>query len=506
MPYDAHACGEEERCLSGSLYAAQRFALQALTTMQGKEKDMVDIVQKNRKWIAIAAAVLIIAAVLIFRHAGSGNLNEGTAYVETVENLTGQNASLGMINRYSGVIEPQGTWSVSKNSEVDVKEIYVSEGDEVEEGQVLFVYDTTKYEEDLKQAEIDLERLHNEYDSTVEAIAQLEKEKKDASSSEQANYTVQIKEQNLSLKDKELDIEMKEAEIEKLENNIENAEVECGIDGVVKSINEGGSSSSGTGDNSFITVMKVGNYRVKGTVNEQNIGDLYVDAPVIVHSRVNEDTWKGKITKIDTENAMTSEGGNFMGMNSDSSKSSRYPFYVELDNSEGLIMGQHVYLEPDLGQGEEGASDGIWLPAYMVDQTDPDHPFVWKDSHGKLVKQEVTISETREELGKVKISEGLTLEDSICVPDPSLSVGMKTAPMSEKPEVGTQEPAGENGEMNEAGEGQPGEADVAPVETEGAPFGMEGSPEGEEGSEEPPAITEEIDAGSGMLDMLGGQE
>ena len=38
------------------------------------------------------------------------------------------------------------------------------------------------------------------------------------------------------------------------------------------------------------------------------------------------------------------------------------------------------------------------------------------------------------------------------------------------------------------------------------PFGMEGSPEGEEGSEEPPAITEEIDAGSGMLDMLGGQE
>ena len=199
---------------------------------------MVDFIQKNKKWIAIAAVALIIAAVLIFRRAGSGSLNEGTAYVETVENLTGQNASLGMINRYSGVIEPQGTWSVSKNSDVDVKEIFVSEGDEVKEGDVLFAYDTTKYEEDLRQAEIDLERLHNEYDSTVEAIAQLEKEKREASSSEQANYTVQIKEQNLSLKDKELDIEMKEAEIEKLEDNIENAEVTSGIDGVVKSINE----------------------------------------------------------------------------------------------------------------------------------------------------------------------------------------------------------------------------------------------------------------------------
>ena len=471
---------------------------------------MVEFIQKNKIWIAIAAAVLIIAAVLVFRHAGSGSLNEGTAYVETVENLTGQNASLGMINRYSGVIEPQGTWSVSKNSDVDVKEIYVSEGDEVEEGQVLFVYDTTKYEEDLKQAEIDLERLHNEYDSTVEAIAQLEKEKRDASSSEQANYTVQIKEQNLSLKDKELDIEMKEAEIEKLESNIENAEVESGIDGVVKSINEGGSSTSGSGDNSFITVMKVGNYRVKGTVNEQNVGDLYVDAPIIVHSRVNDKTWKGKIVKIDTENPMTSEGGNFMGSNSDSNKSSRYPFYVELDSSDGLI---------DLGQGEEGASEGIWLPAYMVDRSDPDHPFVWKDSHGKLVRQEVTISEVREELGKVKISEGLTLQDSICIPDPSLSVGMKTAPMSEKP-------AEEVGEMNDSVEVSPAQTDGMPADMEGSPEGgevpagteespeggeapanTEGASEGEQGSsEDTGALQEDVGAGSGILDKFGGQE
>ena len=413
---------------------------------------MAEYIHKNKKWIAIMAALLVIAAVLGFRYTGAVSSNEGTAYVETVGNLTGQNASLGMINRYPGVIEPQGTWSVSKNSDAGVKEIYVKEGDDVEEGQVLFVYDTAKYEEDLKQAEIDLERLSNEYDSTVEAVAQLEKEKKQASSSEQAGYTIQIKEQNLSIKDKELDIEMKEAEIEKLEDNIENAEVTSGIDGVVKSINEGGSSSSGTGDNSFITVMKVGTYRVKGTVNEQNISDLYVDAPVIVHSRVNEKFWKGKISKIDTENPTTSDGGDLKGMNSDSSKSSRYPFYVELESSDGLIMGQHVYVEPDLEQGEMIISEGIWIPDHMVDRTDPDHPFVWKDSHGKLVKQEVTISETREELGKVKISEGLDLEDSICIPEPALSVGMKTAPMSEKPAEKIPESGDDSMEVDGTGE------------------------------------------------------
>ncbi len=393
---------------------------------------MTEFVQKYKIWIAAAAIIVIAAAAFLFRQAGAGGTEGGTAYVETVANLTGQNASLGMINRFAGIIEAQGTWSVNKNADAEIEEIYVSEGEEVEEGQALFVYSTTKYEEDLQQARIDLERLHNEYDSTVETIAQLEKEKKSASSSEQANYTVQIKEQNLTLKDKDLDIQMKEKEIEKLEDNIENAEVKSGIAGVVKSINESG-SSSGNGDNSFITVMKVGTYRVKGTVNEQNIGDLYIDAPVLVHSRVNDSVWRGKITKIDTENALTNDNAGY-GTGNSESRSSKYPFYVELENSDGLIMGQHVYIEPDLEQGEESTGEGIWLASYMVDQTDPEHPFVWKDVRGRLQKQEVTISEVREELGRVKISEGLSPEDSICIPDGTLTPGMKTAPMSEKPE------------------------------------------------------------------------
>ena len=163
-------------------------------------------------------------------------------------------------------------------------------GESVEEGDLLFEYSILKYEEDLQQAEIDLERLENDYDSTQEAIAQLEKEKRNASSSEQANYTIQIKEQNLALKDKELDIEMKKAEIDKLEDNIDNAVVESGISGIVKKINEGDSSGSGNEDNSFITIMKVGTYRIKGTINEQNIGELTAGAAVLVHSRVNDRT------------------------------------------------------------------------------------------------------------------------------------------------------------------------------------------------------------------------
>lgn len=436
---------------------------------------MSEIWSKHKKWILAAAVIIILAAVILFvrsRKADSGT--DDTAYVETVANLTGRNASLGMVNRFSGVIEPQGTWSVAKNSEVDIEEILVSEGDEVEEGEVLFVYSTDKYEEELQQAEIDLERLNNEYQSTQETITQLEKEKRSASSSEQANYTIQIKEQNLTLKDKELDIQIKEAEIEKLKSNIDNAEVKSGISGIVKKINDGSNSNDSNEENNFITVMKVGNYRVKGTVNEQNIGELYVDADVLVHSRVDDRTWKGKVTKIDTENPENSNSGMYgYGGGDSSSRSSNYPFYVELEKSDGLIMGQHVYVEPDLGQENEEEAGSIWIGSFMVDQTDPDHPFVWKDVNGRLRKQEVVIGDTREEIGKVKITEGLTLEDSLCVPDEGLKEGMRTLPMSEKPEEET-----ESG--YEEGLEQDLEGDVESYE-EGAGGSAEGAPEdGEE--------------------------
>ena len=436
---------------------------------------MSEIWSKYKKWIIAAAAVIVIAAVFLFvRSRKTGSNTEDVAYVETVANLTGRNASLGMVNRFSGVVEPQATWSVAKNSEVEIEEIMVSEGDEVEEGEVLFVYSTDKYEEELQQAEIDLERLNNEYQSTEETIAQLEKEKKSASSSEQANYTIQIKEQSLTLKDKELDIQIKEAEIDKLESNIENAEVKSGISGIIKKINDEGSSSDGNEDNDFITVMKVGNYRVKGTVNEQNIGELYVDADVLVHSRIDDRTWKGKVTKIDTENPQSSSSGMYgYGGGDGSSRSSNYPFYVELDKSDGLIMGQHVYVEPDLGQENEDEAGSIWIGSFMVDQSDPDHPFVWKDVNGRLRKQEVAVGETREEIGKVRITEGLTIEDSICMPEEGLKEGMKTLPMSEKP-------AEETEDVYEEGMEEGYEGDMEGYE-EGAGGSFEGSLEDGEG-------------------------
>lgn len=63
---------------------------------------------------------------------------------------------------------------------------------------------------------------------------------------------------------------------------------------------------------------------------------------------------------VDKENpGNDSNNGYYFSSGDGSTQSNSYPFYIELDSSEGLMLGQHVYVEADYGQSEEKA--GIWL-------------------------------------------------------------------------------------------------------------------------------------------------
>ncbi len=45
----------------------------------------------------------------------------------------------------------------------------------------------------------------------------------------------------------------------------------------------------------------------------------------------------------------------------DTTSSSTYPFYVTLDSSDGLMLGQHVYIEMDEGQEERRLASGLGI-------------------------------------------------------------------------------------------------------------------------------------------------
>jgi len=386
--------------------------------------------EQKSAWTPGKAAALIILAVCVcvagffgYRHIRNGAVTDDgeEVYVTSVAYLTGANIN-GAINRFGGVVESPETWSVDPNSEYKVAAILVSVGQEVSEGQALFTYDVNAFQDQLAKAQIELERLNAERNALDDTISALVKQQKKAGKDQQANFTIQIKQQELERKQKEYDITVKRSDIAKIQDNINNATVYSKISGVVQSINENGSSDTqGETDNSFIKIMKTGDLRVKGTVNEQNIGEIYEGLPMIIHSRVDESlVWSGTVTKIDRENAQGNPYASMFG--NDGGSSSNYPFYVELSGSEGLMMGQHVYLEPDLGQNDAEAHQGIWLDAYYIDETGD--PFVWADDGGKIVKKPVTLGERDEELGKVQILEGLTESDLIAFPEDTLHEGM----------------------------------------------------------------------------------
>ena len=107
-----------------------------------------------------------------------GKTGDSIVYVSKVSVISGTETAA--VNRFAGVVEPQKTVNVKIESGRKVKEVEVKTGEEVKAGQLLFEYDLSSIEDDLKQAQLDLDRLKNEQISLTEQISTLEAEKKKA--------------------------------------------------------------------------------------------------------------------------------------------------------------------------------------------------------------------------------------------------------------------------------------------------------------------------------------
>ena len=408
-----------------------------------------------KKRILILLGILIIgggATGVCWKMGIIGNQQQTSGdavYVTKISDLTDQTS--GVSNRYAGVVEPQETVSVELESGRTVKEVKVKTGDQVKKGQLLFEYDLSSIQENLEEAQLDLDRLKNEASSLTEQIATLEKEKKQAAQDNQLSYTIEIETNKMNLKKNEYSQKSKQAEIDKLQSATGNTEVRSSIDGVIQKIDTSkltsddnssvddsagdsdmsySSDSSSSGGNAFITILSTGAYRIKGTVNEMNVQNIIEGDPVIIRSRVDSSqTWKGTMGTIDRESATSSNSSSSFGMMDSSGDSqtstSTYPFYVNLDSSDGLMLGQHVYIEMD--EGQDTQKTGVWISeAYIVD-ADTDSPYVWAaDQDDKLEKRNVILGQYDEELGEYEIADGLTKDDSIAFPSDVLEEGMAT--------------------------------------------------------------------------------
>ena len=351
---------------------------------------------------------------------------ENAVFLDSVSILCGLGSGSGEILRFSGEVEPQETVSYDLDGNRTVGECFVKEGDHVSDGQELFIYDTAEDEQDLAQAEIDLERLQNSHDTSEAEIVELTKQYESEKTPENELELLTAKN---DLKQNALDQEAKQKEIDRLKKAIENSSVYCEVDGVVQSINDDGSGSGGgsyayggsSSDSAYIKILKTGTYRIKASANEQNINLIRPGMSMLVFSRTDSSLiWHGELSEIDTDKGGEEDQSPF---GSSSSGSSNYAFYVELESSDGLMLGQHVYLEEDMGQ--EYAHDGIWLNDYYF-VTDPDGgTYVWAaNSRNLLEKRKVELGEEDQELHLHEVVSGLNEDDFICEPQERLEEGL----------------------------------------------------------------------------------
>lgn len=378
----------------------------------------------------IGLGVLVLSAVVFFiLNTFFGNkLSKEKVYVDSVKTLVSLGDVSGAMNRYAGVVEPQDTWNIQKNSDKKVKEIFVQEGQSVEKGTKLFSYDVEDTQMNLDQARLEVERIQNDITSMQSQVTTLQQESAQANADDRLDYTIQIQSTQASIKKSEYELRSKSAEVTKLEKSIANAVVESKMKGVVQKINadddSSSDSSSSSDSNVLMSILATGEYRVKGTISEQNVYTIEAGAKVIVRSRTDDKAmWKGTLQAVDTEKP-TSKSSDDSESTDSAAKSSTYPFYVQLSSSDGLILGQHVYIETDVGQADQ--KEGLWLPSYYF-ATEGTQRYVWvADEKGLLEKRNVTVGEYDDSQDTYEIISGLTEEDYIAFPSSNLQEGMGT--------------------------------------------------------------------------------
>ena len=369
----------------------------------------------QKRWISF---LLALGCIFALTGCTSG---ETAVFVQSVADLSGM-GGIAPGDRFPGMVVSENVTEIQKDGDKTIADIYVKEGDDVTEGQDLFSYDMEELQLSLDKQRLEKEQLIATIENYKSQIADLEKAEKKAKESKKLQYTIQIQSTQIDLKEAELNLQAKEKEVAKSEEMLLHATVTAPVTGRITGIHENGTDNYGN-PLPYITIQQAGSYRIKGTLSELQRGGIMEGSPMRILSRSDKDQfWTGTVTLVDYESpSQENENSMYYGNSVDPMMaSSKYPFYVELDSSEGLLLGQHVYLELDNGEAETGSHPAISSSFICYD--DDGTPYVWAENERKLEKRLVTLGEYNMMLDTVEILDGLTESDYIAFPNEELCV------------------------------------------------------------------------------------
>lgn len=373
--------------------------------------------KNNKKTVIIAVMAVVLVAVCAAGWFLWPKENGGTAdgvYVQKISDMNGYGFTG---NRYSGVVEAQESLQIKKDSSRTVSQIFVSQGQQVHVKDALFTYDTAEISQKITAAQLDIENANTEIEALKNQISDYTSEMN--SGGDKVEITARINDLQYSIRQQQYSIQSLQADIDRYRKEVDNATVYSTIEGSIKEINEEGGFDDMGNEKPFITITEAGEYRVKGKISE--MGMIAAGDTVTVRSRVDEtQTWTGTVSVVETEPA-TDNNNNYYGGNGESS--SQYPFYVSLDHSDGLKLGQHVLIETGTGMP---VKEGVWIDSFYLVSDEAGNSYVWVSEKGKLKKRTVETGEMDEMTSQIEITSGLVNDDYIAWPDDTYTEGMKT--------------------------------------------------------------------------------
>lgn len=360
----------------------------------------------NFKKLAAFGAALCLSVSL-----SACGSDETAVYVQQVSVLSGISSQ----DHFSGMVVSDNITEIKKDSDKSVSKLHVKEGQDVKEGDALFTYDTDQLQLNADKLDLEREQLNSSMSDYDTQIGQLERDRDKAAADRKLQYTIQIQSLEVSKKEAELNMKTKTVELQKAKDLLKNATVTAPVTGRVQAINENGTDSQGNAA-AYITIQQSGSYRVKGIIGEFQQSALRVGDRVKLTSRVDSSkTWGGTVGQIDYENPVKSNSNSYGSSTDSVNAASKYYFYITLDNIDGLIMGQHLYVERDTGTS---GGTGVPVSSAYICFNDDGSSYVWaENSHGKLEKRSVTLGQYSEETDFYDVTDGLAETDYIAFPD-----------------------------------------------------------------------------------------
>ena len=428
-------------------------------------------------------SIIALGAALLIGLSGCGKQTQ--INVEQAGMLTTAATSS---DKFAGVVVSDNAVEITRDSDKQISELYVAVGDTVRVNEKLFEYDTDTLSLTIDKQQLEMDKLTRQITDLNTQIKNLEKQIKDLDSKIKKEKDKKVKaeyENQRSTLDLQLrsvkadhtqatyDKQTLQAEVTYNKNMLKNAVVRSPIKGTVRSINENGTP--------YITIQQAGAFQVKGTLNELSLNaGIMEGVGVTILSRVDPTQfWTGVVSMVDYNAGGSNEpDGMYGGMNDGMSTATSYPFYITLDNTNGLLLGQHVYIQISaaaIGDDLLRIPEGYVMDIVMDEETWLTTGTVWAVNMetGTLTRTAVTLGEYDPTYGTYVILDGITADSYLADPaEPGVKEGAAVHKLGELEYMGqtepvpTTEPTGETGEIGEIVEPIPPESDGGSTEFE----------------------------------------